>query len=71
MNGRMRTSKAVGFLFAAMLVMGAFVGVAGTVAATDIANITEEVTTLFIDLIPLIIILGVFGMIMGVIRFRK
>jgi amino acid transporter len=71
MNGRMNTSKAVGFMFAAMLVMGAFVGVAGSAAATDIANITEEVTTLFIDLIPLIIILGVFGMIMGVIRFRK
>lgn len=67
----MKTSKAVGFLFAAMLVMGAFVGVAGTVVASDIANITSEVTTLFIDLIPLIVILGVFGMIMGIIKLRR
>ncbi len=67
----MKPSKAVGFLFAAMLVMGAFVSVAGTVVASDIANITSEVTTLFIDLIPLIVILGVFGMIMGIIKLRR
>lgn len=67
----MKTSKAVGFLFAAMLVMGALVSVAGTAMASDISNVTTEVTELFIDLIPLIVILGVFGLIMGVIKFRK
>ena len=67
----MKTSKAVAFLFASMLVMGAMVSVAGTVAATAIGNVTEEVTTLFIDLIPLIVILGVFGLVMAAIKFRR
>lgn len=67
----MNSKKAVAFLFASFLVMGALVSVAGTAMASDIENVTTEVTALFIDLIPLIVILGVFGMIMGVIKFRK
>ena len=67
----MNSSKAVAFLFASFLVMGALVSVAGTALASDIENVTSEVTDLFIDLIPLIVILGVFGMIMGIIKFRK
>jgi uncharacterized membrane protein len=41
------------------------------VAASDISNITTTVTDLFIDLIPLIIILSVFGLIMGMVSLRK
>jgi hypothetical protein len=53
------------------LVMVTFSGLAMNVAATDIENLTTTITDLFIDLIPLIVILGVFGMIMAMIKLRK
>jgi len=67
----MKTPKAVAFLFASLLVLGAISATAGSVMATAIGNVTEEVTTLFIDLIPLIVILGVFGLVMAAIKFRR
>lgn len=58
-------------MFAMMIVAVSFVSVAGHAAASDIANITTTVTDLFVDLIPLIVILGVFGLILGAMKLRK
>jgi len=61
----------LGFLFASMVSLVAFVTVAGSVVATDIGNLTTTITDLFTDLIPLIVILGIFGAIMAMVKFRR
>ena len=63
--------KVVNRMFGLMTVFVMLLVTAGTVAASDIANVTTTVTDLFVDLIPLIIILGVFGLILAAVKFRK
>lgn len=63
--------KVVNRAYGMMAALSAFLVMAGTAAASDIANVTTTVTDLFVDLIPLIIILGVFGLILAAVKFRK
>lgn len=63
--------KSLRCLMVSMFAMVSFVTSALTVAATDIGNMTTTITDLFTDLIPLIIILGIFGAIMAMMRFRS
>lgn len=63
--------KLVNRMFGTMTALCAILVLAGTAAASDIANVTTTVTDLFVDLIPLIIILGVFGLILAAVKFRK
>lgn len=68
-SARMK-SQAYRFLMVSMLALVSFVTSALSVAASDIANLTTTITDLFTDLIPLIIILGIFGAIMAMVKFR-
>lgn len=68
---RMDTKKLLGFLMVMFLALTVVVTTAGTVAAdSDIANLTDEITDLFIDLIPLIVVLGIFGLIIAMVKIR-
>lgn len=62
--------KAHRFLMVSMLALVSFVTTALNVAASDISNLTTTITDLFTDLIPLIVILGIFGSIMLMVKFR-
>ena len=63
--------KAHRFLMVSMLALVSFVTTALNVAASDIGNLTTTITDLFTDLIPLIVILGIFGAIMAMVKFRR
>lgn len=66
----MNPTKIVGRAMALMLVLVTFVASAVSVFASDISNMTTTVTDLFTDLIPLIIILGIFGTIIAMLKIR-
>lgn len=66
----MNPTKIVGRAMALMLVLVTFVTSAVSVFASDISNMTTTVTDLFTDLIPLIIILGIFGTIIAMLKIR-
>ena len=66
----MKPNRVLSFLVASTLALVAFLSTAATVAASDISNLTTTITDLFTDLIPLIVILGIFGSIMLMVKFR-
>lgn len=66
----MNPFKSVGRAWAVMLVLVSFVTAAGSAFASDISNLTTTVTDLFTDLIPLIVILGIFGTIIAMLKIR-
>ena len=66
----MNPTKVVGRFFALLMVMVTFVTAAGVAMASDISNLTTTVTDLFTDLIPLIVILGIFGTIIAMLKLR-
>ena len=66
----MKTPKVLALFMVAMFALTVMVSVAGTVAATDISNMTDTITELFVDLIPLIVIMGIFGLIIGMVKIR-
>lgn len=66
----MKSTKLLAFLMVLFLALTTVVTVAGSAAATDISNMTDTITELFVDLIPLIVIMGIFGLIIGMVKIR-
>lgn len=66
--------KAVAILLVMMFVAVAIVAVASPVAAdaaSDIENLTATTSAMLMALIPLIITIGIFTLILGLVVFRK